>query len=146
MLKKLSEIVDGYPADYPQSLAQLRDADPDSIVAEVAWDLRRQISDAVNRSDSHYIHTFEDVLNVGKRLRSASVVGKMARVCTSAQRQPAKPATTGHSRYRCHHGIIPKLKSWWLPNTGPFMPGWLLLYGGTPDVLTNVLRFGNLVA
>ena len=138
-----------YPSDYPQTLAELKEANPETITHKLAKYLRAEAVDVSNRSEAHYINGPKDVLTL---LRSGYVLHTWDRHWRSyyldSDRQPelvAKVNKDGTVKNRAYNVVttellpklddIPKLaKS--AKQTG-VQPGWLVIYGGTPDVLTK---------
>lgn len=145
--KSLSEAVKVfgvYPDDHPQTLKDLLDADPASITNEFAWFLRAQAVEVMRSSENHYVNGPKDafgLLKNGYALHPWS--GKWVSYALSSQRQLVKVA---HERgglvpLRKYTPIIPKWED--LPQlpfdggAGVKKPAWLVIYGGTPEVLSK---------
>lgn len=140
----LSELLPGYPEDHPQTLPDLLDADPDSISHPAAWTLRKQVVEVSRAREKHYVSGPKDAFRL---LRNNYVLhpwsGKWASYGLSANRQVLmQPGTSGGMASMCvRTPIIPKADDLpRLPNIGKptsRRPGWLVLYGGEPDVLSK---------
>lgn len=142
--RTLSECVPGYPADHPQTLAELAAAEPDTITAPAAWFLRRQVIAASRAAERHDVNGPSDVLALltnGYALHPWE--GAWVSYALSARRQVILvPGEGGSMRsLRKATRLIPKTEDLpEIPSTayrGPKKPGWLLIYGGTPDVLSK---------
>lgn len=132
-----------YPEDHPQTLRDLLDADPDQISHPLAWFLRSQAVEVQRSAEQHYIHSPKDAF---KLLRNGYVLhpwtGKWVSYALSSARQVIQipHERGGMTPLRVHTPIIPKPKQLTrLPGSGQSVrePGWLVLYGGDPGVLSK---------
>ena len=132
-----------YPNDHPQTLAELVDADPDTLTHPLAWWLRKQAVTVTNRSENHYINTPVDVLGL---IRNGYVIHPIDKTWRSyaltADRQPElEQRDTNRMRYRVvTTKLLPKpddLAVLGTARTGDKKPAWLIVYAGTPDVLAK---------
>lgn len=135
-----------YPDDHPQTLADLREADPDTITHPLAWWLRHQTTDATNRSESHYITGLKDAFDCYHNKYVLHAWTKRWRAyALTANRQPMLNQHPGGTGYKVvTTRLLPKPDD--LPALPPVkrsnanstrQPGWLVLYGGDPDILTK---------
>lgn len=139
--KTLTEAFPAYPADHPQSLADLVAADPDTISDSLAWFLRKQTVAATRASERHHVRGPEDVLRLlanGYALHAWE--GAWVTYGLTADRQVA--LVTGESgrtkSVRKATRLIPKAADLPdLPHGGHAgkRPAYLVLFGGTPEVL-----------
>lgn len=141
--KKLSDIVPGYPEDHPQTLAALLDADPESIKEPVAWELRHQALGVARSWESHFVTSPWDVLEL---IVSGYVIHPWEKAwksyALSSDRQPILvPSDKGSARYLSKATkLLPKPS-----DLGPLPQGtsanrsaaWLVVYGGSPEVLSR---------
>lgn len=141
----LSEAFPGYPENHPQTLADLVNADPDTIDNDLAWFLRRQAVEAVRSSDRHYVRSPADVLELlrnGYALHSLRG-GWVSYALTGDRRVVLVPSEGnkygGMRSLRKQTRLLPKPAD--LPSfpatahSGNKKPAWLVIYGGTPAVL-----------
>ena len=143
-LSTLSEAFPGYPDDHPQTLQELVDADPDTIHHPTAWFLRKQAVEVRRSTEKHYINGPKDAFRM---LRNNYVLhpwtGKWSSYGLSENRQVimVPHPNGGTTSLRARTAIIPK------PDDLPRLPrsrgqhtrqpAWLILHGGTPDVLSK---------
>jgi hypothetical protein len=133
-----------YPADHPDTLQALLDADPDTISHPLAWFLRKQGLEVRRSAEKHYVNSPKDAL---KLLKNGYVLhpwtDKWVAYALSENRQVitvphAKGGTTPMSR---RTAIIPKAED--LPRLptaaarSTRRPAWLVIYGGNPEVLSK---------
>jgi hypothetical protein len=138
-----------YPLDHPQTLAELMDADPKTIQHPLARALRAMAVDLTNRSEKHYITGPWSVLEL---IAKGYVIHPWsdAWVCyaLSGERQPIlvpkKPkkgeaSSTAQEYLRKATRLIPHAED--LPTLpherGKRESAWLIVYGGTPEVLSK---------
>lgn len=133
-----------YPEDHPQTLRGLLDADPDTIKHPLAWFLRAQGMDVRRSAEQHYINGPADALRL---LRNGYVLhpwtGKWASYALSGSRtvMHTPHPRGGNTPLRVRTAIIPKHED--LPplprhgRDGQKSPAWLVIYGGTPEVLSK---------
>ena len=133
-----------YPADHPQSLAELVLADPESLTHPLAWFLRKQAVEATRSSQRHYVNGPQDALRL---LRNGYVLhpweGCWVSYALTGDRQVALvPHDKGGVRtLRKATRLLPKADE--LPDlpAGTTRSGrkaaWLVIYGGTPEVLSK---------
>lgn len=142
-LSEAFEKYGAYPKEYPQTLAELLDASPDSLKHPLAWWLRHQAVDVSNRSEAHYINTPADVAEL---IRKGYVIHPLDKAwksyALSADRQPIlQPNAKGSLSYQTiTTRIIPKpedLAPLSSPSRSIRKASWLLVYGGKPDVLAK---------
>lgn len=142
--RKLSDVIPGYPEDHPQSLRELIDASPESITHELAWFLRKEGVEVRRSSERHYINGPEDAFTLLKnKYVLHPLTGRWSSYALSETRQVITvPHQSGGSvPLRAHTPIIPKAKD--LPplprahGKSTKQPGWLIIHGGTPDVLSK---------
>lgn len=141
------ETLGPYPADHPQTLLELLDADPESLNHPLAWWLRGQAVEVRRSSEAHYIRSPKDAL---KLLKNGYVLhpwsGKWNAYALSENRQVIRVphARGGTTPLRKVTPIIPKAAD--LPTLprgasrdgrSTKSPAWLVIYGGTPDVMTK---------
>lgn len=138
----LSEAIPGYPADAPQTLMDLLEADPKSVTHPVAQLLVKQAVKAVRSAEKHYVRGPEDVLHL---LSNDRVLrpwdGAWVSYGLSADRQVIlRPNAHGTlSSLRKATRLLPKAdelpefpRSSW---RGSKKPVWLVIYRGRPEVL-----------
>lgn len=138
----LSELVPGYPQEYPQTLAALLDANPQEIEGDLAWGLRKHALAVTSTWEQHHINSPWDVLEL---IVSGYIIhpweGAWRTYALSGDRQPVMtPSKEGRMRYLSHGTrLLPKPDDLGpLPTTGnQGKPAWLVVYGGTPDVLSK---------
>lgn len=136
-----------YPADHPQTLRGLLDADPESLSHPLAWFLRREAVEVQRSTEAHYIHGPKDAFRL---LKNGYVLhpwtGKWTSYALSESRQVIKVPHPrgGTTPLRKATPIIPKLTE--LPDLprsagrdgrSTKTPAWLLIFGGTPEVLSK---------
>lgn len=132
-----------YPADHPQTLADLLDADPDTISHPLAWWLRRQAVEVSRASERHHINSPKDAMRL---LRNNYALhpwtGKWTAYALDERRQLVyvPHARGGVTPLRHHSPLIPKAED--LPRLprargGDRQPSWLVLFGGDPQVLSK---------
>lgn len=123
-----------YPADQPQTLAAIVDADPATVTHPLAWWLRRQAINVANRRDGHFINSPADV----KDLISKGYVlhpwdNKWRSYALTDTRQPVLVTDDNGKK---HYLVV----------TTPILPKpeeldttyrWLVLYGGDTSILTK---------
>jgi len=132
-----------YPDDHPQTLAELIEADPGTITSPLAWELRHQAVSLTQRHEKHYITDPWQVLNlITKGYVLHPWTGAWKSYALSGDRQPIlTPSDTGTFRYQAKATrLIPKaddLPALPRPERHGKQPGWLLCYGGTPEVLSK---------
>lgn len=135
---------DSYPADHPQTLRALLDADPDKITHPLAWFLRSQSVDVKRSSEQHYVNGPKDAF---KLLKNGYVLhpwtGKWVAYALSSQRQVINVPHErgGVTPLRFHSPLIPKATDMpRLPvgsSQSEKQPAWLLIFGGGPEVLSK---------
>lgn len=139
--KGLSELFPEYPADHPQTLQELFEAEPSTLSNPVAWELRRQSVQMAHSTETHYVNTPWDVL---KLITSGYVIRPFEKGwvshALSATRQPILiPREDGSLRYQKKATkLLPKPDE--LPNLyrgsgNKRAPAWLVVYGGSPEIL-----------
>ena len=133
-----------YPDDHPQTLAELVAAEPDTISHPLAWFLRKQTTGATRAAERHHVHGPDDVL---KLLRNGYALhvweGAWRSYALSGERQVVlQPDDKGTMRSLCKATrLLPKADE--LPEIprsayrGRKKPGWLVLFGGNPEVLSR---------
>lgn len=141
----LSQAFPGYPTDHPQSLADLVSAEPDTVSHPLAWFLRKQTVEAMRSADHHYVRSPGDALTL---LRNGyalhSLRGGWVSYALNADRRvvlvPSENSKYGGMRsLRKQTRLLPKPED--LPDIpitakrGNKKPAWLVIYGGTPEVL-----------
>lgn len=132
------------PEDHPQTLADLMSADPDQISHPLAQFLVGQAVALVRSHERHYVRTPEDVL---RYLSNKQVLheweGAWVAYALSGDRQVVLvPDSTGRVRsLRKATKLLPKFED--LPaipasaHAKGKKPAWLIIYGGTPEVLSK---------
>lgn len=140
MSKNLSQIVPGYPEEYPQTLADLVDAELENITDPVARELRKQTLAVVRAGVQHFINGPWDVLELlssGYVLRSWDKA--WASYALDPNRQPILvPNKEGVTSYlKKHTKLLPKFEELPPLYTGRSStpPKWLVIYGGGPEIL-----------
>jgi len=131
-----------YPLDHPQTMQALINADPDTISHPLAWFLRSQGVGVSRSAEAHYVNSPKDAFAL---LKNKYVLhpwtGKWTTYAMTGSRQVAVvPHPKGGTTPLCvHTAIIPKMRE--LPSL-PYedrnstrQPAWLVIYGGTPEVL-----------
>lgn len=133
-----------YPEDHPQTLRALLDADPDTISHPLAWFLRSQAVEVKRSSEQHYVNSPHDAFRL---LRNGYVLhpwtGKwVAYALTGSRTVLHVPHPRGGvTPLRVRTPIIPKVDD--LPRLpkgtaeARRLPTWLVIYGGTPDVMSK---------
>lgn len=131
-----------YPIDHPQTLTDLLAADPESINHDLAWFLRKQVLNATRAGERHYVRGPGDVLNLLKNGYALhSWENTWVSYGLSADRQVIlmNDDKGGMRSMRKATPLLPKSSD--LPNfpasakRGTKPPAWLVIYGGTPEVL-----------
>jgi hypothetical protein len=133
-----------YPEDHPSTLRGLLDAEPDTITHPLAWFLRAQAVEVKRSAEQHYVNSPKDAF---KLLRNGYVLhpwtGKWTSYALSGSRQVI---TVPHPRggvtpLLVHTPILPKHDDLLaLPpgaRNAAKQPAWLVIFGGTPDVLSK---------
>lgn len=133
-----------YPEDHPQTLQELLEADPEDITHELAWFLRAQAVEVKRSSEDHYINGPTDSFRL---LKNSYVLhpwtDKWVSYGLSARRQviTTPHARGGVSSLRVYTPIIPKVTDLpKLPNPATKSvkrPAWLVIFGGSPEVLSK---------
>lgn len=133
-----------YPEDHPQTVAELVSAEPDTLSHPLAWFLRKQAIEATRSSERHYVNGPQDALRL---LRNGYVLhpweGSWVSYALTGDRQVALvPHDKGGVRtLRKATRLIPKADD--LPDLphgatrGGKKAAWLVIYGGTPEVLSK---------
>jgi len=140
MSKNLSVIVPGYPEEYPQNLADLVEAEIETITDPVARELRKQTLAVVRAGVAHFINGPWDVLEL---LTSGYVLRSWDKAWASYALDPSRqpilvPNQNGVSTYlKKHTKLLPKIDDLPPLYTGreKTPPKWLVIYGGSPEIL-----------
>ena len=133
-----------YPSDHPQTMKDLVNADPDTVHHPLAWFLRAQAVAVSRSAEAHYVNSPKDAFTL---LRNKYVLhpwtGKWTTYAMTGSRQVAvvPHPKGGTTPLRVHTAIIPKFTQ--LPSlpyedrSSSRQPAWLVIYGGTPEVLSK---------
>lgn len=132
-----------YPEDHPQTLRDLLDADPETISHPLAWYLRAQAVEVKRSTEQHYINSPRDAFRL---LRNGYMLhpwtGKWVAYALSGSRTvlSVPHPRGGVTPLRVRTPIIPKADD--LPKLprsadGRRTPTWLVIYGGTPEVMSK---------